>query len=445
MFSAQHFSTGPGFHHTIAVGDLDGDDVPDVAIPDSQTPAVTVLRGLGDGTLAAYAKWPTFTEPQDVVIADLTGDGLADLATADYTSGGVTLLRGLGSGAFAPRELLAAGSGLIALIAVDLDGDGRRDIATTRDAGSRLVVLPALAGGGFGAAINVATGAGPHQLGSADFDRDSTLDLAVVGTAAGAASIHLGTGSVTPGPATPFACGGAPIGLTVADLDGDGHADLLATNVNAGALTVLRGNGDGTFAAPIAHPTDSRPRGMDTGDLDGDGALDVVIATGYPDGDSLLTVYRGLGGGALERLASVRLPYRAADCVIADMDQDGRLDVVATGPQAGQVTVLRNEKLVLPVPPRGPILGLSLSAHPNPARGAIRFAFEAPGEAPVSLELFDLAGRRVARLGPFAAANGERQVTWRMDAGAGFAPGVHLVRLRAGAHSLLRRVVLLGE
>src|SRR5436190_116357 len=126
-WTALHFSTGTSFNHTLAVGDLNGDGKLDVANANSQVSAVTVLLGNGDGTLAPFQSYPTFSLPQDVVIADLTGDGIPDLATPDYTGADVTVLRGIGDGTFAPRVSYPVGPGLVAIVAVDLDGDGRRD------------------------------------------------------------------------------------------------------------------------------------------------------------------------------------------------------------------------------------------------------------------------------------------------------------------------------
>jgi len=445
-WTAQHFSTGAGFHHTLAVGDLNGDGFLDIAIPNSATSAVTVLLGNGDGTLAPHQTHAALGQPQDVQMADLTGDGLLDLATPDYAGSGVAVLRGLGNGTFAPPVAYPTGPGLVSLAVVDLDGDARLDLAVTKEAGSSIAVLPALAAGGFGTAVQVATGAIPHQINTADLDHDGRPDLIVANHGAAAASVHLGNGTFMPGAATPFPAGAAPIGLTVADLNLDGDADLLVSNVNAATVSVLLGNGDGTFASPVAYPTDPRPRGMDAGDLDGDGVPEVVIATGYPDGDSVLTIYRGRADGTLEIFAHFDLPYRAADCVVADLNGDGHRDIVVAGPQAGVVSVLLNPGGTLGVPDAPAVATHSqLRVAPNPARSSVTFRFLSPAGAGATLEILDLAGRRVARLGTFSDGPDWRSATWRSELGSGerAAPGLYLVRLSSGDDVVTRRVMLL--
>lgn len=441
-----HFPTGAGFNHTLAVGDLNGDGRPDVVTPNSAASVVSVLLGTGGGTLAPFQAYAVFGEPQDVQMADLTGDGVPDLATPDYAGSGVTVLRGLGDGSFAPRVAYAVGPGLVSLVTADLDGDGRLDLAVSKEAGSTLAVLPALAAGGFGAALETASGTAPHQIGSADFDHDDLPDLAVASHGASGASVHLGNGSHLPGPATLFPAGASPVGLSIADLDLDGDQDLLVSHVNAATVSVLLGNGDGSFASAVPYPTDPRPRGMDAGDLDGDGVPEVVVATGYPDGDSVLTVYRGLGGGALGILAHLDLPYRAVDCVIADMNGDGRRDIVATGPFAGVVSVLLNPGGALSVPPAYPAAaGLELQVHPNPARHSTTLRFRAPAGAEARLEILDVSGRRVASFGPFAANADWLSASWRGERTTGVRaePGIYLVRLIAGGAVTSQRVVLL--
>ena len=89
---------------------------------------------------------------------------------------------------------------------------------------------------------------------------------------------------------------------------------------------------------------------------------------------------------------------------------------------------------------------------PNPARGRVRFAFDLPaGAGEFSLDVLDVQGRRVVSYAePVGRADGSSAGTsWRWgwdlhdEGGRRVAPGLYLVRLRAGAAEAVRRVVVL--
>ncbi len=88
----------------------------------------------------------------------------------------------------------------------------------------------------------------------------------------------------------------------------------------------------------------------------------------------------------------------------------------------------------------GPLLTVSLGVRPNPARGPVLFSRK--GSAPVALDLFDLAGRRLATVEPEPVFGGVRWI-WdgRDESGAQPAPGVVFARARDGSASA--RVTLL--
>ena len=91
--------------------------------------------------------------------------------------------------------------------------------------------------------------------------------------------------------------------------------------------------------------------------------------------------------------------------------------------------------------------GFGLSAAPNPFRGIITLELANPTRQPLdaSLEVFDLTGRRVARLWNSPAPPGVTPIAWsgEREGGARLAPGVYLVRARIGGARLSRRVLLI--
>jgi hypothetical protein len=82
---------------------------------------------------------------------------------------------------------------------------------------------------------------------------------------------------------------------------------------------------------------------------------------------------------------------------------------------------------------------------PNPARGALRLRFGLPEAAPVRLEVFDVAGQRVATLIDRAMPAGWHSLAWpgTRDGGAAAPSGVYFHRLTVGPERRTARSMLL--
>ncbi len=94
--------------------------------------------------------------------------------------------------------------------------------------------------------------------------------------------------------------------------------------------------------------------------------------------------------------------------------------------------------------PAGSKTALAFTQAPNPTSGGGTLRFRLPSAARVELSLFDLAGRRIARLVSGTLEGGEHSVAWpRTDEhGRRVAAGVYLARLKAGAVERTLNVVL---
>jgi hypothetical protein len=92
------------------------------------------------------------------------------------------------------------------------------------------------------------------------------------------------------------------------------------------------------------------------------------------------------------------------------------------------------------IPASSPSLTLC-TPYPNPTREASRVEFSAPGGVPVSLEIFDLAGRRVRTLYKGEVLGvGLHVADFYRDS---LASGVYFVRLDAGAHHASEKLILI--
>lgn len=143
-------------------------------------------------------------------------------------------------------------------------------------------------------------------------------------------------------------------GVVWADMDGDGWQDILVSNYRLDPNLWWRNRGDGTFADSAAE-TGFRGHNVNglfghsigsvVGDLDGDGHLDVFVSNlahpefrGFSD-VSMLLLSAGAPDGALaDRFDSsgIRFEETSSDPALADVDDDGDLDLFVTSIYPGR-------------------------------------------------------------------------------------------------------------
>jgi hypothetical protein len=173
----------------------------------------------------------------------------------------------------------------------------------------------------------------------------------------------------------------------------------------------------------------------------------VVQRADLPDADAEAWIrYRSLRG-----IADVTV-YRA-DAAHADRPHEIFAEdfrALFGGALANSTGTIENSGLALPdqvagledflLSLAGAPLAVTLGASPNPTRGAVVFSRGAT-RAAVALDLFDLAGRRLATLRPAAAGDGQRW-SWDGRDGAGRRVEAGLVFARTRDGSASARVVL---
>src|SRR5262249_32255482 len=123
----KQLTTGYGVS-AVAVADLDGDGIPDIASANSDG-TVSVLRGSRDGSFQSPTRYTVGASPGAVAVADVNGDGEPDLVVARYflfsKQPGVSVLLNTGDGTFAPPQPLDTGLAPTALAVGDVNADGR--------------------------------------------------------------------------------------------------------------------------------------------------------------------------------------------------------------------------------------------------------------------------------------------------------------------------------
>jgi hypothetical protein len=84
--------------------------------------------------------------------------------------------------------------------------------------------------------------------------------------------------------------------------------------------------------------------------------------------------------------------------------------------------------------------GINLAAYPNPFNPATTISYTLPVPGPVTLDIYDLLGRRIATLFEGEHPAGEHKVNWD---GGGMPSGIYFARLKAGENYKMAKMVLL--
>jgi hypothetical protein len=306
--SAQNEITTDAWPSSVAVGDFNGDGKLDFAVTVNgqminqygfgtfDYNAVDVFLGNGDGTFQSSSRYSTGVGPEFVAVGDFNGDGIPDMAVANNTDNTVSILLGNSGGGFQGQVTYTVGNGPIAIAVGDFNGDGFLDLAVANSSDTTVSVLLGNGDGTFQPQTIFQAGHNPYSIAAGDFRGIGKLDLAVgngngnlgfmyqpTGSGDNTVSVLLNTsagGVLSFTGQAIYATGSGPSSIAVADINGDGKADLAVSNGASGTVGVLLGVGDGTFQPQVTYPVGNGPDYVALADFNGDGYPDLAVASG---------------------------------------------------------------------------------------------------------------------------------------------------------------------
>ncbi len=314
-------------------------------LPEDGSLVVDLLPSFDGGNLANSGS--TGTQSRDSQLVDIDGDGDLDILSSTQAANEVSWLENTdGLGTFGGEQVITSAAwGVRAVAAVDLDGDGDLDVLVGSAHDDTISWFQNDGAGNFGAEQFIATDVMyVSDVTAADVDGDGHLDV-VVADYQGDSLIWYkntnGLGNFGAAQVIDNTINGAS-SIQLVDIDGDSDLDIVsASYADATIAWYENTNGLGAFGPKQALATDAF--GANTvvvADIDGDGDLDVVA--NYANRDSVVWFSNnGVGSFSAAQVISSAIDG-AYGIAVDDLDGDGDQDVVVTGERANTVSWFEN-------------------------------------------------------------------------------------------------------
>jgi hypothetical protein len=198
----------------------------------------------------------------------------------------------------------------------------------------------------------------PYYSVLGDFDQDYKTDVALVQSGTDEVSIYRNNsiaGNISMVYDDIESTQGNPRGLATGDLNGDGKLDLVAYNSDVSSISVFRNqssSGNISFTTATVYDATSVSTtgngGVSIGDLDGDGKPEIVSANGTGDSVSIwrnlnTTAGSSFAAGSFATPVKYKINTKPCWVHIADIDGDGKADLVTSNESSDNISVLRNQ------------------------------------------------------------------------------------------------------
>ena len=291
-----------------------------------------------------------------------------------------------------------------------------------------LILFSALLGcdglaGDYVVATNYPTGHGPSALCLGNLRGNGLFrDLVVANYSDNSIGVRLCLDDGTFGRNDTYAVGLNPTAVRYADFNGDKQADLVTANSGTNTVSVLINLGFGAnfrSATNFIVGTGANPRPTDlaVADINADGRTDLVVVNYDEDSVSVLT---NKGNGVFGGLKNYSVGAGPVSVIVADLNLDGRLDIVTANKADGTLSILLGQGSAVFIPQ----LPVILDGEPQPV--CVR-AVDLDGDGVIDLVLANYSSNTISVL-IGEVSGGQWQVSAQYDYDTGIHPASLLVR-----------------
>ncbi|MDX2128303.1 MAG: FG-GAP-like repeat-containing protein [Chloroherpetonaceae bacterium] len=421
----------------IAFADMNNDGKIDLIRSGSQS--VTVLLGNGSGQFSHLASWNVGKRHQQLATADLDADGNTDLLVSDYDQNCFYIFYGLGDGLTTAGYKYTLGGHARHLAVADFNDDGILDILAVHLGSNQPIHVYQFFGNGtrnFPTPVVIATEEpASRELKLADFNKDGKIDVffSLSSIAAGFILYCKSDGTLSsPVYMAPFHENEISMGATIADFNKDGILDWAYARFGDFALRI--GTPEGKFHLVDSIPNTS-PFDIEAADIDLDGVYDLF----YAHNDSLSYSLHN-GSTPFTKFIALHQSPRIPKFVSVDINKDRFMDIVSFDTDSIFVYLNLGNSLQSPEEPQKPIAFELEQNFPNPFNPSTTIRYKIEGSTFLTLEVFDMLGKKVATLANEFKPAGSYEVQFQAR---GLASGLYFYRLKAGSFQESKKMLLL--
>lgn len=338
--TVQEVANNPEPVQDVAVADMNGDGSNDIVTAEhdqgfpAEVNAVVLYTNDGDGNFTETVidnDAPNWTN--GIAVGDLDGDGDNDIIACGSGDGKVNLYTNDGNGNFVKSQIGQVSAAIEVKIG-DIDSDGDNDVIAMGI--SQLAYFKNNGTGIFGLKQIIDNDLfQARQLEMADFDNDGDNDILVTERDNQLVSIFENdnlnfTKEIIDNSLS------QPYSVNAFDFDGDNDIDFFTTSLGNNEIDYFENDGAGNFTKELIDDSLVYPRDVNIIDFNNDGNNEFIVAF---SGDDTVSCYDENYNS--ENIGTVD----CASClVIADIDGDGKDDIVVGGSEAdnGELVWFKN-------------------------------------------------------------------------------------------------------